>query len=539
MKYEPIISPPHSPPAHIDLDDEESWPAWPASNLGNNITQELSNGLERNTFSNVRPSELPIATDQIVRALKQSPQEIHQEALGFSIMSRNIGLMLDLLQKMNESGHHISGIYPLHLAIAYLDGSKVCCNLLDVLAIKIPLRQYHMNDLGHTILDQVMIAILKSHTSCTPTVADSFFKNQKRFEGAEVDVCGRWDADSPCVRELLAKGDSSIPFGWKHMFCHTSVQAICHAIATVYRSKYGPDINTPSGLFTRRCSNCGLKLQLLPLHTLVMVGFYLSESGCEGETLFGILACLLCLLSYGVDPRLKADISLQSLWGQQDSDRCSHGDIDPTELIEKIVTSYTHTWSDEIATGWNVIVYVLRQSRAEWNGEPLKSTGTPNPVNDLDVYSDEEQNSDNEVNDLVDYSDEELNSDSEEETDIRLPAYCPSDDYRCSFFGRRRSLATLSAAVTTELLTYRRLTVADSWLFQNFDMTSLNRGLNQEDKVAVPLVEKKMMNQYCECGIFSVVMPGFTTTEDACAFYFSNMEDWNRTTFIGSIDYGY
>ena len=73
------------------------------------------------------------------------------------------------------------------------------------------LRKLFVNDLGHTILDQLMIAILKAHSSCSPGVVDPIFKKAKRFEGEDVDICGRWDADSGCIRQLLVKGDASIP----------------------------------------------------------------------------------------------------------------------------------------------------------------------------------------------------------------------------------------------------------------------------------------------------------------------------------------
>ena len=514
VAYEGVVSPPHSPPAHIDLDDEESWPAWPDYGIDKDITQKLNDGLERNTFTNVRPSELPIAMDQIVRAVKQSPQEMHQEALAFGIMSRNLKVVGTVIEKMIvDNDYSFNGLYPFHLAIAYLDGSKVCCNILYVLVIGRPLRQYYVNDLGHTALDQIMITILKSHTSCTPSVVDSFFKNQKRFEGAEVDVCGRWDADSPCVRELLAKGDSSIPFGWKHMFCHTSVQAICHCIEITIPQIF---VNTPSGLFTRHCYHCGRKLQLLPLHCLVMVGFHLSESGCKDENLFGILACLLCLLSRGADPRLKADISLQSLWGDQDGDECVHEKLDPTGLVESLLARFTPTWCEKIITAWSVIIYVLKQARAEWKGE--SSPETTRVSNEFDA--------------LVNDSDEELDGDKEKRINISLPAYCSTDDNDCNYFGERRVLATLWAAVTTEFLTYRRLTEDDAWLSQNFDMTSLNQGLNPRGKVAISLVEKRMMKSYCKCGNIVEGALGSTDTDDACALNLSIMKDWNRTTLI-------
>ncbi|KAL8795175.1 MAG: hypothetical protein Q9195_002330 [Heterodermia aff. obscurata] len=506
MNYEQVVSPPPSPPARFDLDDEANWPAWPASSTDRDVTQRLIEGLTRNTFSNVKPSELPITTNQIVKAVQRSPGELHQEALGFSIMSRNYDLVQDLLEKPNDFDYKVNGLWPFHLAAAYLDGSKVCCNILNELVLRLPVRQYYVNDLGHTVLDQLMITILKSHTSCTSNVADSSFKNEERFEGAEVDVCGRWDADSACVRELLRKGNPNIPFDWKHMFCHTSIQAICHCIEVTVPIVL---INKPSGLFIRTCYHCGLKLQLFPLHCLVMIGFHLSESGCKDENLFGILACLLSLLSNGVDPRLKADISLESLWGDQDGGVCSHEELDPIELVEKLMARFTSTWSKEIAAAWNVIIYVMRQSRAEWNGDSSpNTTGTPHEVDGPITYSNDEQA-----------------SDAEDSIDRTLPIYCECFEDTYNYFGRQRSLATLWAAVQTELLTYRRLAEDHAWHSQNFDMLYLSDGLNQGGKVTIPLVEKAMMKPYCECGRFMKRHhPYFATTKEACAFYFSNIE---------------
>ncbi|KAL3422710.1 hypothetical protein PVAG01_06866 [Phlyctema vagabunda] len=62
-----------------------------------------------------------------------------------------------------------------------------------------------------------MISILKAHTNCPPWTVDDNFTRSKRFMGEEVDICGRWDADSPCIRELFATGHSTIPFNWKLM----------------------------------------------------------------------------------------------------------------------------------------------------------------------------------------------------------------------------------------------------------------------------------------------------------------------------------
>ena len=303
VDYKPLPSPPRSPPDNLNLEDEDSWPTWPASPDPKTFTEKLSNGLGSNDFSNVRLNDLPIAVNQIARAARRSPDELLKDAIGFSIMSRNVELMEELLGDAGLSFDD-SGLYPFHLAVSYLDGSKTCCNVLEAIEDYYPrsLRKLYVNDHGHTILDYLMITILKAHTSCVPDTVDVIFKKEKRFEGEDVDICGRWDADSDCIRTLLANGTAAIPSEWKHMFCHTSVQTISHCTGIIFGPPWGPDINTPSGLFVRRCSGCGLKLQLLPLHTLLLVGLHLARSGRTDENLFRILACLLCLLSNGANP---------------------------------------------------------------------------------------------------------------------------------------------------------------------------------------------------------------------------------------------
>ena len=64
----------------------------------------------------------------------------------------------------------------------------------------------------HTVLDSLMITILKSHTSVTPGVVDDALRSEKRFIPEDIGICGRWDADSNCIRAHLAEGESTIPF---------------------------------------------------------------------------------------------------------------------------------------------------------------------------------------------------------------------------------------------------------------------------------------------------------------------------------------
>ena len=529
IPYQSIPSPPRSPTEIFNLDDEENWPTWPRSTNLEEYTEKLCGNLESNDFSSVKVSDLPVAVGHIARAARSSPTELVEEALGFSIISRNVDLLADILG--SRDWIEPTGFYPIHLAATYLDGSKTCCRILYELCDSFPysLRKVYVNEHGHTILDQLMIAILKAHTSCLPSVVDVVFKNESRFEGEDVDICGRWDADSACVRSLLANGTSHIPFEWKHMFCHTSVQTICHCIGILFSPSWESVINIPSGIFLKHCSHCGLKLQLLPLHTLVVVGLHLSLSGCKGENLFGILACLLCLLSCGANPLLKAHISSQALLDSDQGNECSHKELDPAELIEEFSTEMKLMWSKELSTGWQVIYYALKQSQAEWKFKPSKRRSALN----------ERNHDDDDFDSISGCADDEISTDEETRHEHHLPGCCPDHGEYFTFFGENKVLAPLWAAVQTELLTYRRLKEGEEWISQNFDMRSLNEGLIDKGKVDIALVQNKMMKPFCDCGQFSQGnVLSFPVLDDAVTYYFSNLDDWNRTTFIPRPEWG-
>ena len=158
----------------LNLNDEESWSTWPCSCKTwpcscefKEFTAKLSDSLETNAFSNVRLRDFPVAVDLIVRAVRDSPNELLVEARGVSIMSRNVSLVESLLSRIGEY-LDVAGLFPFHLAVSFLDGSKTCCSILDALEETHPLslHKLYVNDHGHTVLDQLMIAILKSHTFC-------------------------------------------------------------------------------------------------------------------------------------------------------------------------------------------------------------------------------------------------------------------------------------------------------------------------------------------------------------------------------------
>ena len=527
IPFEKLPSPPGSPPEGVNLRDQESWPEWSASGGPIVFTKKLCDNLESNNFSNIEVDKMPIAVNQIAGAARRSPEELAIEALGFIIMGRNVELLEDYL-KNHAIDLESSGLYPFHLAISYLDGAKTCCCILEILEIYRPrfLRRLYVNDLGHTILDQLMIAILKAHTFCLPRVVDVHFKKDKRFAGEEVDICGRWDADSDCIRTLLANGIAGIPFEWKHMFCHTSVQTICHCIGIVFGPRWRPDINTPSGLFLRHCSSCGLKLQLLPLHTLVLVGLQLCQFGCKNENLFGILACLLCMLSNGANPLLKATISMQALLTDDGVTDCNHEEMDPAEFAERLFTRSPSMGSGELRIGWQVVCQVLKRSRSSWNAdrEYCNESDSSRESGDgaMSIGCEDSENS----------SEDEMSVEEDETGENPCCFRCfESEDH---FFGRSKVLASLWASIQTELLTYRRLQEGDGWISHNFDMNALNESLDRGNKLDIALMRNEMMKPYCSGGEFPDAVPACPVLEDVAAYYFSNLEEWNRSTLLAA-----
>jgi hypothetical protein len=84
-----------------------------------------------------------------------------------------------------------------------------------------------------------------------------------------------------------------------------------------------------------------------------------------------------------------------------------------------------------------------------------------------------------------------------------------------------------------ELLNYRRLedTPLARWLSNGFSMESLLQSLEQNDIALIPLVNDGVTHGYCACGKFHDVVFS-PRREQACTHYFSNLDDWHRTTFL-------
>ncbi len=373
---------PSSDPNNYDANDDTTWPAWPEDRDRLTLQEAMATTLGTHDFTSISRHELPMSAEAIAKAAQRSPEQLGIEAFAFAIMSGNMERIRGIFEENGGRAPQQSHkIFPFHLAASFMDASRNCCLVLSELIER--LDEHQSIDLkfedasGHTVLDMLMVNILRSHTTVTPEQISEAFLGQKRFPGEERDICGRWDADSPCIRRLLALGEPRVPAHWKHAFCHTSVLGICHGITALFGLPWAPDINTiSSGLFSRSCPACHRHLTLKPLHCLVLVAFHLAQNGRPGETLFGPLACLTALLVHGADPCLRADISVRPLvnfrnsnsnsgggggGGSDDQDACDHSLLTAAALSWKVAPpSVVRGWAEETQLGWRVFVKTLK-----------------------------------------------------------------------------------------------------------------------------------------------------------------------------------
>lgn len=535
INYEPIKSQPSIPANNngdqFDVEDESTWREWNDQH-GRDLTSTITQGLQDNVFTTHQAEDVPIAIDLIVNTVSGSMKDAKVEAIGFAIMTRNHDALIDLLEERDFNREALRTISPFHLAARFLDGSKACCgvmwDLVSYLSNQNSIGINYTDDSGMTVLDALFMTILRSHTSVSPpNLGTKFFTPGSNFEGVDVDICGRWDADSPCVRALHAAGETSIPKDWKHIFCHTSAQAVCHSLTAIFMELWAPDINTRSGLFQRRCRSCGLELKLGPLHSFVVVCFHLASASRPGETLFGMLACLVCLLTLRADPSLSAEISLPTILELGETEECQHQPFNAAELASAVPSAIVNTWTPEVKLGWEAIKDVLIHSVRRAQTEVFNTT----------EFSFNNSTSSGVVYDHNENSEGGYSSDSDDQS-------CPHGIHEMEgSVGRELvkcgdiHLGIIWAAIQVELLTYRRLQDGDPWLSSKFDLQDVAEGLRaSDDSILMRLVKNHgddAFEGFSHCGLFlDVLNEGCARREEACASYFANLDDWKRTTFI-------
>ena len=533
LQYERIMTP-ESDDSDDDLLREKDWP----KSSSEDFLKKLQNALRNNHFSNIDENKLPISVPRLLQTAEFSKNDLLEEGLAFSIMGRNVPLLFTMTQKIKRSKIKIEGLYPFHLATSYISGADPCCNVICGLLYQpstFPIREVYINGRGHSVLDNLMLAIIKSHTKCVPGDIDESMRREARFAGEEVDICGRWDGDSDEIRNLLSTGASKIPFSWKHKFCHTSAQVICHCINLIFGTEWSPDINQVSGLFKRVCHHpsCTAELKPLPLHTVVLVSFQLAQQGCEGEDLFGMIACLLCLISKGANPMLTADLNAPGLFGSKYVYGCSHQALDPLQLAERRPPHLYSRWSTPLQTGWNLMCHILKMSQKVWQPELRQASfDTPNMsrFSQFDVYPNDDLEIGWALGDQMDIdggNDNDVDASVDEEVN-----HCHECGNRNYFMGSLE-LRDLWAAAQAELLTYRRIRDGESWTSPGFDMAMVLENLERGKALGLVLVDQQLLREYCDCGRFTFAEDeDCPCVDDVCTEYFSNLEEWERTNYI-------
>lgn len=511
----------------FDIQDPDSWAEWPLHETTQSMTfaESMARSITNSTFSLTAPNDLPISTESLSQSVQQDPELLQVDAWKVAIIAGNVELLGRLKVETKRLPGGIDEIYPFHLAASFLDGGKTCCSVINALSCYFGHDYLFFHDrdhLGHTVLDNFMIAILRSHTSVSPEHVSAQFNPPHRFPGEEKDICGRWDADSPVVRALFRHGYARIPTHWKHAFCHTAVQAICHSVITIWGSPASPPIDALSGLFVRRCNNCGLELKLGPLHTLVIVAFYLAHRGMPGETIFGALAILVCLLSLGAHASLKIVMSVEDILGRAEPGRCCHQLMDAYDLMLAVPHELVAQWSTDCQTGWMCILQVLLLARHDGDSEPEEGANSgfesDGDESERDSNADSEEDSQNAPH--AHHCGLGMGSVSAHTEWLELPCGNPK-------------LGLLWATIQVELLTYRRIGTADSWLSSRFSMGALKTWLEgMSSEFHIPLVEMGMMRRRSRCGWFYCDEFVCPVAEEVCKEHFMNMDVYDRATFL-------
>ncbi|KAH7117482.1 hypothetical protein EDB81DRAFT_701814 [Dactylonectria macrodidyma] len=461
--------------------------ADPVTSRGS-FVESLHQSIITNSFTNTLADDLPLAQEMVVRSLESDPKTLQLDAWKLAIMAANTQLLEDLFSKNScRLPENIDAIHAFHLAAAFLHGGDKCCEVIITLSnfFDPAYAFYHnVDNFGHTILDAFMVSILRSHTSLIPEFVSHGFHSSGRFPGEEKDICGRWDADNPLVRQLFKDGFHRIPNKWKHPFCHTAVQAICHNIIAIFGSPVSPKINALSGLFLRCCTECGMELKLGPLHVLIITAFYLAQSGMQGETLFGALAVMTCLLALGADDSLKVHVSVEEILGSPESGECRHSPLSALELMRVIPDNAIKGWTQGCQTGWTCILQTLAQAEREKDWRQINNADASQGNDAIGVSGLSADSLDDSAEHVCIFG-RDFHDDG-----LKLPCRGPG-------------MGLLWATIQGELLIYRKVSERDAWISENFSMKVLQTWLEgKSPDFLTPLVINKMLKGHSRCGWF-------------------------------------
>ncbi|RBA18260.1 hypothetical protein FPRO05_10555 [Fusarium proliferatum] len=176
---------------------EDSQP--PADHDARSFVDSLHQSMVSNDFTTTTKADLPLAQDMITRSLEEDPAALQLDAWKLAIMAGNTELLSQLSEDNGKIPEGIEAIYPFHLAAAFLNGGNQCCRVLTELQELLPsaFTFYHnIDDHGHTILDALVVDVLRSHTNIQPS------------DAVPADVIEAWSGSCrvgwDCLTDVLA-----------------------------------------------------------------------------------------------------------------------------------------------------------------------------------------------------------------------------------------------------------------------------------------------------------------------------------------------
>lgn len=488
-----------------DADDDELC----LLDIDESFQHHLYHGLQNNSFSTIPEAQLPIPVPEILRQTTTLSSELALESVAFAIMGCNPNLLLQTISNLQRQGRDIGPIYPFHMAAAYLNGGSTCCQSITVLCTSARgtavTKARLINEYGHSVLDSLLLSILRSHTTLKMKDVDGKLDDNAIFPGQEVDICGRWSANSPCYRAFVNGGRTTLPSSWKHKFCHSSAQAVIDSVRLLLHRL--PTMRSMlSGLFEHQCFGCGQRLRLGPLHALVMTAFCLVKAGMPEEDLFGVVACYLSMLSGGVPSLSKRAICVSQLLGANPDSGCSHEEMTPHEMAIAIEAEVQQSSLPKAARiGWDVFTSIMRiaeeayvdagEVREGLDGSVRSTLSRPQDI-DLNVWGD---------SGMV-YTDNHgqvsISSMPHFARDCQGPRCLHLLQHVRPPFGDSPVLGHVWAAIQAEIADYRRLFNDEGWVSEMFSMETLRESLVRGGTPNIGYVKNSLLLPYCRCGIF-------------------------------------
>jgi hypothetical protein len=241
-----------------------------------------------------------------------------------------------------------------------------------------------------------------------------------------------------------------------------------------------------------------------------------------GETLFGALAMVVCLITLGADVSMKANISVEEILRSSDAGQCRHTQLSPLDLIRAVPGDVIEAWSESCRVGWGCLTDVLAlavlqqdQERSSRSHRSASLLGDEWPGTPASSFSESSDHDSCWGTFQEDYHDDWL----------KLPCNGPR-------------IGLLWASIQTELLTYRRVRDGDSWISENFSMKALKAWLEEGDtELSMPLIQNRMFKVHTRCGWFGKASEFLCpTAQEVCTEYFMNMDIYSRSSYIGQPD---